>query len=70
MVVAPCPNNKPKGCTAILIPTSALEIPPGSNYSAAYRGGAWGGRSPPLLGVTDVTVVRRVGSVFSHLSFP
>ena len=37
MVVAPCPNNKPKGGTAILIPTSALEIPPGSNYSATYH---------------------------------
>ena len=33
-------------------------------------GGAWGGRSPPLLGVNVVTAVRRVGSVFSHLSFP
>ena len=37
LVVAPCPNNKPKGGTAILIPTSALEIPPGSNYSATYH---------------------------------
>eukprot|EP00966_Prymnesium_polylepis_P294037 6790811-Prymnesium_polylepis.2 len=33
-------------------------------------GGAWGGRSPPLLGANVVTAVCRVGSVFSHLSFP
>ena len=35
-----------------------------------YGGGAWGGRSPPLLGVNDVTAARRVGSVLSHLSVP
>eukprot|EP00966_Prymnesium_polylepis_P301693 6970483-Prymnesium_polylepis.1 len=33
-------------------------------------GGAWGGRSPPLLGGYDVTAARRVGSVLSHLSVP
>jgi len=35
-----------------------------------FMRGAWGGRSPPLLGANVVTAVRRVGSVLSYLSFP
>ena len=37
LVVAPCPDNVPKGGTAIIIPASTLEIPPGSNYSATFH---------------------------------
>eukprot|EP00966_Prymnesium_polylepis_P239486 5538484-Prymnesium_polylepis.1 len=37
LILAPCPDNVPKGGTAIIIPRTALEIPPKSNFSATLK---------------------------------
>eukprot|EP00966_Prymnesium_polylepis_P128014 2960343-Prymnesium_polylepis.1 len=75
--------SEPGGRTSTLRPRSSdttafhqhTHACPRRTYRAAAeepnrRGGAWGGRSPPLLGANVVAMNRRVGSVLSYLSVP
>eukprot|EP00966_Prymnesium_polylepis_P104999 2432096-Prymnesium_polylepis.1 len=58
------------GVFLLPLPRAGFSATHTGHVCVGLAGGAWGGRSPPLLGVYDDTAARRVGSVLSHLSVP